>query len=123
MAVSSDGFTTELAEWCRYHFTQNLVSIGLFDPRKTDPSYPSSDVNVLIVLRMAPKNERERYDLITEMLVKNLAPGRSLTCRVQTVEELDMLAELRLPLLNIYLNEIEIVYDPKNVLKNMCEKI
>jgi len=39
-----------------------------------------------------------------------------LTCRVQTREELNDLAEMKLPLLKIYTSKLDILFDPKNIL-------
>jgi len=114
----SEEFRTEITNWCKYNFGGNLVALALFDPTSVDTSYPHSDINVLMVVNMAPEDARERYEMVTEMLMQNLARDKSLTCRVQTVGELNMLAELELPLFEIYLREVEIIYDPKKVLED-----
>jgi len=110
-------FLTDIINWCQYHYGENLVALALFDPTSVDSSYPHSDVNVLMVVNTAPENERERYELVTEMLMQNIARDTSLACRVQTVSELNMLAELGLPLFEIYLRDVESVYDPKKILE------
>ena len=110
-------FNTDLVDWCKHHFQENLVAVGLFDPLRVNAKYPRGDINVLIVLNMAPENERERYDLVTEMLVQNLAPDRTLICRVQTMGELRVLSSLRMPLMEIYLNDLVLLYDPRKVLE------
>jgi hypothetical protein len=112
-----DEFDRDLIDWCKHHFDENLVAVGLFDSSRVNPKYPCGDINVLVVLNMAPENERERYDLVTEMLVQNLAPGKTLTCRVQTMGELNVLSSLQLPLIDIYLSEIAILYDPQKLLE------
>ena len=109
-------FRRDLVNWCKHHFNENLVAVGLFNPSKVNSKYPHGDINVLIVLNMAPENERDRYDLVTEMLVQNLAPNKMLTCRVQTMGELNVLASLQLPLIDIYMNDLEILHDPKKLL-------
>jgi len=109
-------FNRDLVNWCKHHFGENLIGVGLFDPARVRSSYPRGDINVLVVLDSAPENERERYDLITEMLVQNLAPNKMLTCRVQTREEMNDLAEMKLPLLKIYTTKVDILFDPKNIL-------
>ena len=111
-------FDRDLVSWCKHHFDENLVALGLFDPLGVDPTYPRGDLNVLIVVNMAPENERERYDIVTEMLVQNLAPGKTLKSRLQTTGELNMLASLKLPLLEIYLRDIEIIHDPQKLLES-----
>jgi len=115
MSISriDEEFTRDLVNWCKHHFSENLVALGLFDPSQVNTEYPHSDINVLIVLNMAPENERERYDLVTEILVQNLAPDKSLACRVQTLGELSVLSDLHLPLIDIYLSDISILYDPR----------
>ena len=110
-------FNRDLVDWCKHHFQENLVAVGLFDPLRVNAKYPRGDINVLIVLNMAPENERERYDLVTEMLVQNLAPDRTLICRVQTMGELRVLSSLRMPLMEIYLNDLVLLYDPRKVLE------
>ena len=110
-------FNTDLVDWCKHHFQENLVAVGLFDPLRVNAKYPRGDINVLIVLNMAPENERERYDLVTEMLVQNLVPDRTLTCRVQTMGELHVLADLQMPLINIYMNDLAILHDPRKFLE------
>jgi len=118
MEITFDGreFKRDLVNWCKHHFNENLVAVGLFDPSKVNGKYPHGDINVLVILNMAPENERDRYDLVTEMLVQNLAPDKTLTCRVQTMGELNVLASLQLPLIDIYMSDLEIVHDPKKLL-------
>jgi len=110
-------FNTDLVDWCRHHFRENLVAVGLFDPLRVNDKYPRGDINVLVVLNMAPENERERYDLVTEMLVQNLVPNKNLLCRVQTMGELHVLADLQMPLIDIYMNDLVILYDPRKFLE------
>lgn len=78
---------------------------------------------MLMVVNMAPEDTRERYELVTEMLMQNIAGDNSLACRVQTIGELNMLAELELPLLEIYLRDMEILYDPDKFLQNEQNKL
>lgn len=117
-AFDSSEFNRDLVDWCKHHFDENLVAVGLFNPSKVNKKYPSGDINVLIVLNMAPESERERYDLVTEMLVQNLVPDKTLICRVQTMGELSVLSTLRLPLIDIYMSDIAILYDPKKILES-----
>jgi len=116
-SMFSNDFRTEIINWCQYHYGGNLVALALFDPTHTDPPYPRSDINVLMVVNMAPDDARERYEMVTEMVMQNIARDKSLSCRVQTIGELNMLAELGLPLLEIYLRDVEIIYDPKKILE------
>jgi len=122
-AFNSREFNRDLVNWCKHHFDQNLVAVGLFNPSKVNKKYPSGDINVLVALNIAPENERERYDLITEMLIQNLAADKSLTCRVQTMGELNVLASLQLPLIDIYMSELEILYDPRKLLKKVQDNL
>jgi len=119
----SDDFRTDIINWCQYNYGNNLVALALFDPSSVDGSYPRSDINVLMVVNIAPEDTRERYELVTEMLMQNIAGDRSLACRVQTIGELNMLAELELPLLDIYLRDMEILYDPDKFLENERNKL
>jgi len=114
-----DEIRRDILEWCQYHFENNLVGLAFFDPTQVDPSYPKGEINVLVAVHLAPEETRERYDLISEMLIKNLAAGHSLTCRVQTAGELSMLSTLQLPLIEIYLRHAEIIYDPQQILAAM----
>ena len=118
-----DEFRTDLVNWCKHHFDENLVAVGLFNPSKVNAKFPSGDINVLIALNMAPENERERYDLVTEILVQNLVPNKTITCRVQTMGELNVLSDLQLPLIDIYMRDIEILYDPRKLLETERDKL
>jgi len=120
---ASDEFRLDLVSWCQYNYGDNLIGLAVFDPTRVDASYPRRDINILMVVNMAPENERERYELVNEMLIQNLARGKSLTCRMQTVGELNMLASLKLPLLDIYLRDAEIIHDPQNVLATVRENL
>ncbi len=113
----SDEFRRDILNWCQYNYGGNLVALALFDPTSVETSYPYSDINVLMVVNMAPENARDRYEVVTEELMQTIVSNKSLTCRVQTVGELNMLVELRLPLLDIYLHDAAILYDPKNILE------
>jgi len=64
-------FNRDLVNWCKHQFEQNLVAVGLFDPLKVNQNYPRGDINVLIVLNMAPESEGDRYDLVTELPAKS----------------------------------------------------
>jgi len=57
------------------------------------------------------------------MLIQNLAADKSLTCRVQTMGELNVLASLQLPLIDIYMSELEILYDPRKLLKKVQDNL
>jgi len=116
-AFNSKEFNRDLVNWCKHHFEKNLVAVGLFDPTKVSQKYPHGDINVLIVLNMAPENERDRYDMVTEMLVQNLAPDKTLMCRVQTMGELTVLSNLQLPLIDIYMSDLVILHDPRKLLE------
>jgi len=116
-AFNSSEFKRDLINWCKHHFDENLVAVGLFNPAQVNSKYPRGDINVLIILNMAPENERERYDLVTEMLIQNLAEDKTFTCRVQTSGELRVLSNLQLPLIDIYMSELEILHDPAKVLQ------
>ena len=118
-----DEFNRDLVAWCKHHFDENLVAVGLFDPSKVNAKYLHGDINILIVLNMASENERERYDLVTEMLIQNLAPKKTLVCRVQTIGELHVLADLQLPLIDIYMSEIEILHDSWKLLKSVGDTL
>ncbi len=123
IAFDANEFKRDLVNWCKHHFDSNLVAIGLFDPAGVNKKYPRGDINVLVVLDMAPENERERYDLITEMLVQNLAPDKTIVCRVQTIGELNVLANLQLPLIDIYLSDAEILHDPRKSLNAIRDSL
>src|SRR5262245_34898520 len=98
-----------LVEWCQFHYQKNLDGLCLFDPTAVRADFPHSDINVLLVLKHAPQLARERYDAAAEVLMKAVIPGRKVLCRIQTVEEMEILHEMRLPLLNIYLTHVEIL--------------
>jgi len=119
----SEEFVTDIINWCQYNYGGNLVALALFDPTIVDSSYPHSDINVLMVVHMAPENVRDRYEVVTEELMQTIARDKPLSCRVQTVGELNMLASLGLPLLNIYLHDAEIIHDPQNVLLSVRENL
>ena len=119
----TEDFRTDIINWCKYNYRGNLVALAVFDPSGVDPKYPNSDINMLMVVNMAPEDSRERYELITEMVMRNIARDKSLSCRVQTVGELKMLSELGLPLFEIYLHDIEVLYDPEKVLETERSKL
>ena len=50
----SNEFRRDLVNWCKHHFDENLVAAALFNPSKVNTKYPSGDINVLVVLNMAP---------------------------------------------------------------------
>ena len=119
----SNDFRTDIINWCQYNYGNNLVALAVFDPSSVDASYPRSDINVLMVVNMAPEDARERYELVTEMVMQNIAGDISLACRVQTTGEMTMLGELELPLLDIYLRDMEVLYDPNKFLENERNKL
>ncbi len=119
----SDDFRKEIIDWCKYNYGGNLIGLALFDPTGMDANYPSSDINVLMVVGVAPENARDRYEIVTEELMQTIARNRSLSCRVQTIDELKMLADLGLPLFDIYLRDAEIIFDPKKILENERAKL
>ena len=120
---NNNEFKRDLVNWCKHHFNENLVAVGLFNPAKVNSKFPSGDINVLIVLNMAPENERERYDLVTEILIQNLAEDKTFTCRVQTAGELNVLSSLQLPLIDIYMSDVELLYDPRKVLESVHDNL
>ncbi len=107
----------EIVRWCHYHYQDNLVGLAFYDPAATNQEFPRGDINLLLLLRTAPADARERYDAKTEVVLRNLAPSHKFVCRIQTVSEIEALAELKLPLLEIYLREVDIVYDPQGILQ------
>jgi len=119
----TDDFRTDIINWCQYNYRGNLIALAVFDPAKVDPKYPHSDINILLVVNKASEDSRERYELITEMVMKNIAGDKSLACRVQTVDELNMLAEMGLPLFEIYLRDMEVLYDPGKILEIEKKKL
>lgn len=105
-----------ILQWCQYHYKDNLAGLAFFDPLAASAGYPRGDINLLMVLHSSPDNDRKRYDKVTQVLVSNLVLDQDVICRVQTVEELHLLAAMKLPLLNIYLQKAQIIYDPQQVL-------
>ena len=116
---ASEEICIALIDWCKYHYGGNLVSLALFDPKLVTANYPYSEINILVGLQTAPEQERKRYEQIGEILLKNLIPRNEIACRIQTIEELDALAQLKLPLLEIYLKHANIIYDPKGILQSV----
>ena len=112
-----DETVTAIADWCRYHYRDSLLGLALFDPTPVNAEYPHGEINVLVVLDWAPAEARDRYDAVGDELLKGLAPNHSLTCRIQTVDEIGALAEMKLPLLAIYLTKAEILHDPRGFLR------
>ncbi len=119
----SDEFRRDIINWCEYNYGGNLVALAIFDPTSVDSSYPHGEINVLMVVEIAPGNVRDRYEIVTEELMQTIARDKSLSCRVQTIGELDMLAEMGLPLFEIYLRDAEIIYDPKKILETERAKL
>ena len=105
-----------ILQWCHYHYKDNLAGLAFFEPRAANGDYPRGDINLLMLLYTSPDEDRKRYDKVTQVLVNNLVLDKDIVCRVQTVTELDLLAEMKLPLLAIYLQHTEIFYDPQGVL-------
>lgn len=101
----------DLLEWCRHHYQRNLAGLVIFDPAPVNAQYPRSDLNILLVLDSAPALERERQETVAKMVLAVVAASHDLICRVQTVEEINALAQMKLPVLEIYLREAEILYD------------
>jgi len=106
-----------VVEWCSYHYGNNLAGIAFFDPTSVDPTYPHGDLNILLVLHNGPDEDRQRYDIKARMLMNTLLPNQEVKCRIQTVEEINQLAALQLPLLAIYLQSSQISFDPWNILQ------
>lgn len=123
MKFSDEEIQREILKWCQYHYKDNVAGIALFDPKPVNEAFPSGDINVLLVLFSAPLEQRERYDLVAERLVNTLVPDRILTCRIQTVDEIQSLANLQMPLLSIYLNSANILYDPIQALAQAYQTI
>jgi hypothetical protein len=114
---------TEIIRWCHYHYESNLAGLAFFDPVVVEESFPGGDINLLLLVQEAPPDSRDRYDSKTEVILRNLAPECKLVCRIQTIDEIQMLGQLQLPLLGIYLAAADIAYDPQNVLveaQNAC---
>lgn len=107
----SDEARRDLLEWCQHHYQSNLAGLVIFDPTLVNAPYPRGDLNILLVLDSAPPRERERQETVAKMVLQVVASSRSLVCRVQTVEEINLLAQMKLPVLEIYLREAEILYD------------
>jgi hypothetical protein len=108
--------TEEMAHWCHYYYKDNLAGLAFYNPAAVNQGFPCGDINLLLLLNEAPADALNRYKAI-ETILKNLAPGYEFVCRIQTVDEIRTLAALQLPLLAIYLQESEIVYDPQGVLQ------
>ncbi len=104
-------------EWPQYHYKDNLAGLVFFNPRVVNNDYPCGDINVLVVLKESPEQDRERYDRVAQILVRNLIADKELLCRIQTVNEIEMLHEIQLPLLNIYLTHTCITNDPHCLLE------
>jgi hypothetical protein len=103
-------------QWCLYHYKGNLAGLAFFEPRAASADYPRGDINLLLLLYHSPDEDRKRYDKVTQVLVNNLVLDKDVVCRVQTVDELNLLVEMKLPLLAIYLQHAEIIYDPQGIL-------
>lgn len=108
--------TRTLNEWCQFYYGKQLAALALFDPALVNADYPRAEINVLLVFHAAPAQARARYDLASQSLIKSVVPDQTIQCRIQTVEEINLLAEMGLPLLEIYLREADILYDPQGVL-------
>jgi len=120
---TSEEVRVALIDWCQYYYGGNLVSLALFDPTPVVTDYPHGEVNILVGLQTAPDQERKRYEQVGEILLKNLIADKAVTCRIQTIEELDTLAQLKLPLLAVYLQYADIIYDPKGTLQSVQAKL
>lgn len=107
----------EMVHWCHYYYKDNLAGMTFYNPAAVIPDFPCGDINLLLLLNEAPDDAISRYKAI-ETILKNLAPGYQFVCRIQTVDEIKLLAALQLPLLAIYLQESEIVFDPQGVLQD-----
>jgi hypothetical protein len=118
--VNQEEIQRDILDWCHYHYKDNLAAVALFDPKPVNVSFPNGDVNVLLILHSAPSEERERYALVAERLVNTVVPNKHLMCRIQTVDEIQSLSGLKLPLLAIYLTDADIIRDPAQVLANAC---
>lgn len=101
----------DLLKWCQHHYQSNLAGLVIFDPAPVNAQYPRGDLNILLVLDSAPPLERERQETVAKMVLAVVAASSNLVCRVQTVEEINTLAQMKLPVLEIYLREAEILYD------------
>ena len=121
--LSREEIQRDILDWCQYHYKDNLAALALFDPKPINATFPSGDVNVLLILHSAPAEARDRYDLVAERLVGTIVPDSQVTCRIQTVDEIQSLADLQMPLVSIYLNRAEIFYDPAQVLTEVRRTI
>lgn len=70
MRLTNEEIQREILNWCQYHYNDNVAGIALFDPKPVNEAFPSSDINVLLVLYSAPLEQRERYDLAAERLAR-----------------------------------------------------
>jgi hypothetical protein len=123
MSLLPSDLLNEIVRWCHYHYEDNLAGLAFYNPVAIDESFPHGDINLLILLNEAPAEARDRYDARTEVILRNLAPEHKLICRIQTVDEIQTLSQLQLPLVGIYLMEADIVHDPRHVLleaRNAC---
>ena len=112
MKLPASGETRrDLLEWCQHHYQSNLAGLVIFDPSPVNAQYPRGELNVLLVLDSAPPMERERQEMVAKMVLKVVVASQNVVCRVQTVDEISTLAQMKLPVLEIYLRKAEILYD------------
>lgn len=115
-----DALTTDVVAWARYYYGHKLVGIIFYDPRAASQSYPCAEINLLIVLTDAPASARDRYDESLSLVIEVvMGGGFQVMCRIQTLEELNALMELQLPLLNIYMQDSQIVLDSGQALSGL----
>ena len=120
----SDEKIQEILDWVAYNYSSGVEALAFFDPRGVTIDYPSEDVNILLVLNDVSESTRDRYQLLSGGVL-DVILGMEVTtqCRIQTYEELQMLADMQLPLLDIYLKDSFIAYDPNNFLANLYAQI
>lgn len=98
------------------YYQADLAGLVIFDPTPMDANFPHGEINILLVLHSASLQEQDRYDKVGETLIKHLVPDENMTCRIQTIDELKILAALKMPLVEIYLKHALIIYDTENTL-------
>jgi len=98
------------------YYQTDLAGLVIFDPTPVDENFPHGEINILLVLHSASLQEQDRYDKVGETLIKHLVPDENMMCRIQTIDELKTLAELKMPLLEIYLKHALIIYDAEGAL-------
>jgi hypothetical protein len=119
LSVSQE-ILTETVNWAKYHYGNRFKGLAFFNPAAASVTYPSSDHNLLLVLANAPVTARERYQEIADIVLGVIFGGsENVRCAIQTPDEMQILAEMGLPLLNIYLQDCVIAADPNHLLERL----